>query len=194
MAVKSSSHWRLKSRIIVKEGYSQFNHIQLIKMSKLLSKHNIQYILGGFLILGSIYVFLLLPSMSNGFGAKTVVRAKQAEAKVHIKYMNQFQRAYRLESGLFTTDIAAFGIRLLEQNESYVYSIVPSIKPATRVTHLAVANQPGLRSYIGEVAVTSRDMTVSIVCESQRPSQTAPLTPEFVNGSLVCASGSIELK
>jgi len=80
------------------------------------------------------------------------------------------------------------------QSDSYVYSIVPSADLNTRIMHLAVARQADLRSYVGEVVAMSHDKTVSIVCESQQPSQNVPLIPDLMNGLLVCASNSKEIK
>lgn len=142
-------------------------------------------------MLSIIYFFWFLPSMTDGHhGPKTAIKAKQSIAKAYINRMNRAQQAYRLEFGAFTTDINALGINILEQTNTYVYSIVSSVDPATQVTHLAIAKQPDLRSYIGEVAVTSGDKTVVILCESKQPSQAAPNMPDFVNDALVCAPDS----
>jgi hypothetical protein len=154
----------------------------------------IKLILISILLLGTIcYLFLFyLPVSHGGYSPKTVIKAKQAEAKAYLKTMNRYQQAYRIEHSSFTTDITAVGIP--EHTDSYTYRIIPSAKSDTQVTHLAVAKQPDLRSYIGEVAVVSGDTTVAIVCESQQSSQIAPLTPAFVNDSLACAPGSREIK
>uniref|UniRef100_B8HL72 General secretion pathway protein H n=1 Tax=Cyanothece sp. (strain PCC 7425 / ATCC 29141) TaxID=395961 RepID=B8HL72_CYAP4 len=142
-----------------------------------------------------IYFFWLLPSMTDGYqGPKTAIKAKQSIAKAYINRMNRAQQAYRLEFGAFTTDINALGIDRLEQTDTYVYSIVSSADPATQVTHLAIAKQPDLRSYIGEVAVTSGDTTVVILCESKQPGKVAPNIPKFVNDVLVCAADSKAIK
>lgn len=148
------------------------------------------------LILGIIYYlfFFWFPVSHGGNGSQTVIKAKQAEAKIYLQSMNRSQRAYRIEHSSFTTDITALGIGMPEQTDSYVYSIRPSEKLDTQVTHLAVAKQPDLRSYIGEVAVIFDDTTVAIMCESKQSSQIAPLTPEFLNNSLACPSDSRELK
>ena len=148
------------------------------------------------LILGIIYYlfFFWFPVSHGGNGSQTVIKAKQTEAKIYLQIMNRSQQAYRIEHSSFTTDITALGISMPEQTDSYTYSIIPSAESDTRLTHLAIATQPDLRSYIGEVAVISGDTTITIICESKQSSQIAPLTPEFVNNSLACAPGSRELK
>jgi type II secretory pathway pseudopilin PulG len=165
-------------------------------MLRKVSNYKIKFILIVILMLGTIcYLFLFwFPVSSGGNGAQTVIKAKQTEAEIYLQSMNRSQRAYRIEHGFFATDITALGIGMPEQTDSYVYSIRPSEKSDTQVTHLVVAKQPGLRSYVGEVAVISGDATVEILCESEQSSQIAPLTPKFVNNSLACAPGSRELK
>jgi hypothetical protein len=165
-------------------------------MFRKVKKYKTKFILTVILILSIIYYFFFFwfPVMRGGNGAQTVIKAKQTEAKIYLQSMNRSQRAYRIEHSFFTTDITALGIGMPEQTDSYVYSIRPSEKLDTQVTHLAVAKQPDLRSYIGAVAVIFDDTTVAIMCESKQSSQIAPLTPEFVNNSLACAPGSRELK
>ena len=165
-------------------------------MTRKVKNPKTKFILIAILILGIIcYLFLFwFPVSRGGNGAQAVIKAKQGEARFYLQSMNQSQRAYRIEHSSFTTEITALGIGMPKQTDSYAYSIIPSADSDHRVTHLAVAKQPDLRSYISEVAVISGDTTITIRCESKQPSQIAPLIPEFVNHSLACAPGSRALK
>lgn len=151
-------------------------------------------VIGGLFIL-SIFYILLFP-ITGVYGLQTMIKAKQSEARAYIKNMNLAQQAYRIEYGSFTTELSELNMfsAMPKQANSYVYSIVSSTELDARVTHLAVAKQPDLRSYVGEVVTISNDQTISILCESKQPAQTAPLTPELMDGVLACAPGSRELK
>jgi len=130
------------------------------------------------------------------YGSQTIVKALESEARFYVKQMNLAQQAYRIEHGSFTANLSNLNLitTIPEQTASYTYRIVPLAELETGVIHLAVPRQPDLRSYIGQEVANSYDRTTAILCESKQPSQTAPLTPTFTNGLLVCAPGSREHK
>lgn len=122
-------------------------------------------------------------------------QAYESEAKTYIGSINRSQQAFRLENSSFTGDIEQLGLGISSETERYKYEITISDDDMAAVT--ATAKERGIKSFVGAVFVVETDegwnSTVAIVCQSDRPSKSAPSLPSVTaSGELQCAPGSSE--
>ena len=135
------------------------------------------------------------PAVSNttlDFGLSQANKARQFEAKTYAGTMNRGEQAYYLENSKFTNAIEALQTGIKTETENYSYSINPLGN--TAVQPIGVAKKDGLKSYSGGVFVTSNNMTIAVVCETEQPSKIPPPAPQLVNDKPQCAPGTILIR
>ncbi|MDY6802574.1 MAG: type IV pilin-like G/H family protein [Cyanobacteriota bacterium] len=122
--------------------------------------------------------------------ANLSVEARQLEAKRYISSMNKGQQAYYIENSSFTDKIEELGLGIRNETESYRYQI--KTFDDRWVVTTATPKFNDLKSYTGAVFVTLSQgdfITTSIVCESDKPSFTPPLTA-WLGEEVKCVFGS----
>lgn len=123
-------------------------------------------------------------------------QARESEGKQYIGSMNKGQQAFYAENEKFATVLDDLGLGIKPETENYSYQIVPQSGsvPSTMVT--AKAKSPDLKSYTGAVfalKVNDEVSTVSIVCETDKPSTTPPampMPPQNAEAEIKCPAGS----
>jgi type II secretory pathway pseudopilin PulG len=139
-----------------------------------------------------IAVAIILPSIQY---AGQAVKAKESEARTYVGSMNRAQQAYYLENDKFSWQIEDLGLGIATETTNYRYQITAADKG--RTISVGTAKRSGIKSYVGGVFVIpdSSDITstVSILCQSDRATQ-SPVAPPTLNGTEPhCASGSSKL-
>jgi signal peptidase I len=103
---------------------------------------------------------------------------RQSEGKTNVGAMNRAQQAFYLEKEHFTSNLHDLGLRIPTEKKNYRYSIIVSDEKRM-VQNMAIAKVPGLKSYIGIVAVsktsvTNESTTSGVICESDQPTTAIP--------------------
>jgi hypothetical protein len=121
----------------------------------------------------------------------------EAGAREFIGTISKGQQAYQLENGNFTSKIEDLGIRKTMSNDSYEYQI--SLSDETKAQVTATAKKPGLKSYTAGIFVVGQkgnQLTIRILCRSDKPSQTPPKMPSPSQGQVKnpqCPAGASEV-
>ena len=120
-------------------------------------------------------------------------KARESEARTYIGSINRGQQAFRMENSSFAEDIDEIGLGIPSESDHYKYEITISDDDMTAAT--ATAKTGGIRSFVGAVFIVSDDegyaTTKAILCQSNRPSKSAPSLPSVAEGGEPqCASGS----
>lgn len=172
----------------------------------------------------NLLVFVILGLLAARFllaWSRGVASAKQAEAKNNIGALNRSQLAYFLDHQKFTTNLAQLrvmaqsrGGEIKTETTNYSYRIELSsqfrqfynfqdqaLPYRDYVVHIVQAKKPQLKSYIGFAYTlpgnteTSELLTVSGVCESEKPTTLPPpsLTKYQESELLGCPEGYYSL-
>lgn len=127
------------------------------------------------------------------FGIPQVNKARQAEGKNYIGSMNRGQQAYFLEKGKFASTIPQLEVGVPSQTQNYQFRIVPQGNQKQRVMMTATPKVTLLKSYTGAVFIV-KNVTVAVICESDRPSTRPPAMPKPPKNasasSVQCPAGS----
>jgi hypothetical protein len=120
--------------------------------------------------------------------------AIEAEAKKYLTQMNQAQQAFYQQHQRFAATLEELerSAAILSHSAFYTYHLSVQNDRQSRLT--AVAKVDGLRSYTGTVWLASPvdgAATVAIaLCETRKPTRTAPATPRLVQQVLQCPANS----
>ena len=143
----------------------------------------------GLIILGIVSA-IVLPSFLN-----QATKAKQSEAKKHIRSINRMQQMIYLEKGTFARSIEELNLGISLETENYRYQIVtPQQIPG--VMAKAEAKESGLRSYTGvvfEIEENGENLTINAICGTDKPSTQPPeivVVPSRSEERLRCPAGS----
>lgn len=123
-------------------------------------------------------------------------QARESEGQQYIRSMNRGQQAFYAQNGKFATAIGELGLDLRPETENYSYQIVPQSGSIPSAMMTAKANSPELKSYTGAVfyiKVEGEFTSVSVVCETDRPSTTPPampIAPKNAGEEIKCPAGS----
>ena len=123
-------------------------------------------------------------------------QARETEGQQYIRSMNRGQQAFYAENGKFATAIDELGLGLKPETENYSYQIVPQSGSMPTAMMTAKAKSPELKSYTGAVfyiQVEGEFTSVSVVCETDRPSTTPPampIAPKNAEEEIKCPAGS----
>ncbi|NEO86392.1 MAG: hypothetical protein F6J87_19360 [Spirulina sp. SIO3F2] len=151
------------------------------------------------------YILASLPFIGLGFwfGVPALLDwlnpnlPKPEPAFLDMQALLRVQRAYHLEDGRFTEDMAVVqeDLGLRSQTAQYQYAIAPSPNPTVRIEMTANPLQDDLKSYSGAVVViqdpeTQKIETIATLCQSEQPQTTPPAMPILSNqGQLTCPEG-----
>jgi len=107
--------------------------------------------------------------------------AWQSEAKSYVGAMTRAHQAFFVEQGYFTNKLDDLKIGINNESENYKYQIVV-LDNKQAVQHIALAKKDFLKSYTSLVYIKlvpeSKDVTtVTLLCESQKPTRKSP--PKF---------------
>lgn len=120
----------------------------------------------------------------------------QTEAKLYIAMVNKAQQAYYQQKGKFATNTEDLGLGGEPASVYYNYRLLSPGKDAQSVMIAAQAKNAEIHSYTGAVFATQRNgkaTTLVAVCETQRPSTSAPAMPkppQSGSSAVQCPSGS----
>ncbi|NEQ20227.1 MAG: hypothetical protein F6K28_13470 [Microcoleus sp. SIO2G3] len=121
----------------------------------------------------------------------------EAVAREFISTISRGQQAYQLENGNFTSKIEDLEVEETKSKDSYEYQI--SLLDETRAQVTATAKKPGLKSYTAGIFVIGQkgnELTIRILCRTDKPSQTPPKMPTLPQGPVKhpqCPAGSSEV-
>jgi len=124
----------------------------------------------GLIILGIVSA-IVLPSFLD-----QATKAKQSEAKKHIRSITRMQQSIYLEKSTFVRSIEELNLGILPETESYRYQIVTS-KQIPGVMATAEAKESGLKSYTGvvfEIKKNGKTITMDGICGTDQPSTQPP--------------------
>jgi signal peptidase I len=139
--------------------------------------------------------------MCEGFSSvqptsrQSVSSLEALQAKLFISSMNKNQQRFFLENNNFTIDSAQLKFNVLTTSHKMV---IKTPDPKKFVQNILLAEAPGLKSYIGIVAIgkvmNSREQgfeMYSILCESNQPTTAMPQTALSVSatGEPICPVG-----
>ncbi|MEC4985113.1 MAG: type IV pilin-like G/H family protein [Oscillatoria sp. PMC 1068.18] len=118
--------------------------------------------------------------------------AAQSEPIQYIVTLIQAQQAYYSANNSFSSNIEELGLGISSETETYTYNI--NQLGETGVQHTAIPKQSDLSSYTGAVFIAPSQenqaaTAITVVCESEAPTQTAPPPIELVAGQPQCPSG-----
>ncbi len=158
-----------------------------------------------FIIYNCVISAILLPIYREDwiknffFSQKHARKARQVEGKHYVGAMNRAQQAYYLENEQFAGSIEELNIGLPLETPNYQYQIwtigesgpfqAEIISPEAIV--IAIAQQPGLKSYSGVVWIDEKGEIMRHMCETDLPSSTSVI-PERRPGDerFICQKGS----
>lgn len=126
------------------------------------------------------------------FARRQTALARQSEAKSYVGAINRSQQAYFLENQQFANAQAVedyTGIDLKTENYDYQISITQEGRVANVV---AIPKRSDLNTYVGRVitrSIAGEIVTVSILCESDRPTQTPVALPAITADLFQCPAG-----
>lgn len=121
-------------------------------------------------------------------------KARESEARSYVGSINRSQQIFFLDDAHFASSLAQLDLGIEAETDNYNYEITLAEDDMTAVT--ATAQKRGLKSFTGAVFLienpsSNNATTQSILCQSNRPSRTAPGLPTAARtGELQCASGS----
>lgn len=136
-------------------------------------------------LIGLMFVLSLiaLPSFLN-----QAIKAKQSEARTYISAINKGQQVYYAQNGEFSDNISDLGLGIKSETVNYSYDI-SRINSNPYVISTANAKDGQLKSYSGIVYLKD-SRTQTMICETDKPSSTAPDDFESVDR---CPSASSKL-
>lgn len=148
---------------------------------------------GAFAVVGFIGLIILAIAVPSIFETDS---PQQTEARNIVGSLNRSQQAYRLETDEFSADLSTLDLGIPEQTDHYLYDIYTYGSDPV-VMQVAIPQQSDLKSYAGVVWVENLDpdavSTVTILCESDAPTQTEPSDPQIIQldtgVELGCPSG-----
>ncbi|WP_019499940.1 type IV pilin-like G/H family protein [Pseudanabaena sp. PCC 6802] len=127
---------------------------------------------------------------------------KQSPSAVtSVSILNRGQQAFFLEKNRFSSSIEDLEIHINTETDDYSYKV--RLSDNKRVQTMGIAKKNGLRSYTGAVFVlkirNTQDIgTISILCESDRPTKAIPPIPtassEYTDALLNCPVGYTDLR
>ncbi|WP_416665997.1 type IV pilin-like G/H family protein [Egbenema bharatensis] len=123
-------------------------------------------------------------------------KARESEARSYVSSINRSQQSFFLTDAHFASSLNQLDLSIKAENNNYTYEITLAEDDMTAVT--ATAQKRGLKSFIGAVFLVEDSssnyaVTKAILCQSSRPSRTAPGLPKASRtGELQCASRSSE--
>ena len=123
-------------------------------------------------------------------------KAVEGEGKSYVMAMKKGQQAYFLEYGKLADTIEDLELGINSDTQSYRYVLDRTGEFEAHMT--ATAKSPGIKSYVASIFIIGEEesaQSISIVCESNVPSQTPPdlpSTPKTQN-DLTCAEGSSQV-
>lgn len=201
---------------IAKKGMKRPKHRWQFYLQKL--SHQIQYGnryvlasvvgLGAFAMGGTVAILIYsqansesrlapnaLAASGNSFvqGGKSV-EDQQAAAKNYLLQMNKAQQNFYKQNNRFADSLEELerSAALISQSSGYTYKLV--IPDNTQAVVTAIPKSNDLRSYTGTVVLTKAATpdwpTSAIVCETNKPSTTAPLLPQALDGPIQCPADS----
>ena len=128
-----------------------------------------------------------------------VNRAQQSEGRTYIASMSRAQQAYYLEKDKFGKELSELGLNIKPETENYRYQIVAQKDSNRSVMMTATAKRPELKSYTSAVFVVKNNketLTISGICETDKPSTTPPAmpsVPDNAGAKLECPAGSSQV-
>jgi type IV pilus assembly protein PilA len=137
-----------------------------------------------------ILILIILAAIAAPSFFNQANEARESEAKQYVGSINRAQQAYYLESSTFTDDLDKLGLGISSETTNYIYDI--ELVNRYQVVTTATPKNPNIRGFTGSVVVVSGDNynTVTILCESERPSREAPDPPVLTQKYPTCAPGS----
>lgn len=123
--------------------------------------------------------------------------SKEVEAREFVNSILFDQKAYFIGNEAFTTSIRNLpAINASMESPNYRYQIKPRPDKRKGVAVTATSKRPNLRSFTGVVFVLDKGkdkMTMSEICETTKPSKTAPtppVMPRRATEQIQCPAGS----
>ncbi len=125
-----------------------------------------------------------------------VDKAAEGEGKAYVNSMARGQQAYFIEYGEFAEALDDLGIGIKAETENYRYAVDQTDEFEAHMA--ATPKNADLKSYVASVFIIGDEDSptlVSIVCESNAPSQTPPALPPTpdTEADLACAEGSSQV-
>jgi DNA-dependent RNA polymerase auxiliary subunit epsilon len=122
---------------------------------------------------------------------------KQMAGRATVKSLLLGEQAHYLENSRFTESVNDLELNLEPETEDYKFNI--TLEDAAKVVVTGAAKNGGLNSYTGAVYYTQATGTeestaLSILCATDKPSRSAPKSPQIANGVATCPAGSSEVK
>lgn len=134
-------------------------------------------------------------------------KGRQAEAKAYVSTLNKVQQAHFLEKNAWGKSLKDLEIGIKPETENYRYSVkidntITTVKtnpyPGIAI-NMGIAKKANLKSYIGFVSLNvflpnlNEFTTLSVLCESNKPTMEAPPLPKWDGKELKCPNGYISL-
>lgn len=124
---------------------------------------------------------------------------KQQRAEAYLKAMNTAQEKFYQQNNRFANSLEELerSANLMAQSYDYAYRLKVSDASGmpSRSLITASSREAELTSYVGGVFATETGTTVSVICQTQKPSMDAPLAPEFsAKGNVSCAPRSTKVQ
>ncbi|MDX2232830.1 MAG: type IV pilin-like G/H family protein [Leptolyngbyaceae cyanobacterium bins.349] len=123
--------------------------------------------------------------------------SKEVEAREAIRSILFDQRTHYIGNQTFTTSLKnPSTMNSKMETPNYTYRIKPKPSKEKGVVITATPRQPGLRSFTGvafAIASGKDKQTMSEICETTKPSKTAPkapAAPQRINQMIQCPVGS----
>ncbi len=120
------------------------------------------------------------------------VKIPEIEAQKYIGVLTDAKQGFFIEFGTFTSKMNNLGLDIPADTKHYSYRVKEL--GSSLAQSLAIPKEEGLKSYTGGIFATpiegtTRMTTTTIVCESNKPSQTPPDSPALVEGIPQCPEG-----
>lgn len=128
-------------------------------------------------------------------------KAIQSEAITYVSTLNKGQQAIFTEKGYFSSSIESLGVGIKPETDNYSYRV--RVVDRKRAQTMGIAKKDGLKSYTGAVFIliarsTTDIVSLSILCESDRPTKSIPSIPtassEYSDAQLSCPTGYKEFR
>jgi type IV pilus assembly protein PilA len=133
-------------------------------------------------------------AQTNAIAAEAV--AIESGAKSSVSSLLFDQQTYFMENDKFATSLSQLKSGLLAETSNYRYKITPQPSKQKGIAITATSKTPKLRSFTGvafAVKLGKDQMTVTQICETNKPSQKAPIAPQNprrASDKLPCPAGS----
>jgi hypothetical protein len=128
-------------------------------------------------------------SVDNSFN-----KARQAEAKYYLGLGLGGQKTFYSKNQKFSSKLSDLNSDIPSETLNYRYEIKAG---DTKAIIKATALKDEINSFTGAIFVIStksggkdKKITITEICESNKPSKLAPDSPQLVNSKIVCANGS----